>query len=175
LGRVLDIIKSNDFNFSLINLLIDLYSMDYKRYFEELWFDEENIRHLNEDEKGKLTKLAAVIEYVGNRKTDIKLYNWIYSNELKLDYPYTPGVEEESVTRVKRILTAPKEFSLRNVFYDYTTIKPIWFGRQLGTYLNCLLFFISYKMIKTRRRFESLGEGAKLTEKLNKKEYLWIT
>lgn len=123
--RVLNIIKSDDFNFSLTNLLIDLYSMDCNKYFEELLFDEEEIRYLNDEEKDKLTKLAAVIEYVGNRQTDVKLYDWIYSNDLKLKFPYTPGVEEESFARIKRIITAPKEFSLRNVFFDYMTIKPI--------------------------------------------------
>lgn len=125
MGRIYNIIKSDDFNFSLTNLLIDLYSEDSDKYFEELWFDEDNIQHLNKDEKDKLTKLAAVIEFVGNRKTEVKLYDWIYSNVLRLDFPYTPGVEEESFARIKRIITAPKEFSLRNVFYDYMIIKPI--------------------------------------------------
>lgn len=123
--RILNIIKSDNFNFELTNLLIDLYSKDYKKYFDELKFDEDEIDELSNTEKENLTKLAAVIEYIGNRKADINLCDWVYSNKLKLDYPYTPGVEEESVSRVKRILMAPKEFSLRNVFYDYKTIKPI--------------------------------------------------
>jgi hypothetical protein len=125
LGRVLNIIKSDDFNFSLTSLLIDLYSVDSNKYFEELCFDEESIRYLNEEERVKLTKLAAVIEYIGNRTSGAKLYDWIYSTYLKLEYPYTPGVDEGSFARIKRILTAPKEFSLRNVFYDSTTIRPI--------------------------------------------------
>ncbi|MGB4438643.1 MAG: hypothetical protein WBJ13_05310 [Sedimentibacter sp.] len=123
--RILNIIQSKDFNFSLTNLLIDIYSNDYKKYFEELWFDEEKIEELSNDELNKLIKLSAIIEYVGNRKSDAKLYNWIYSNKLKLDYPYTPGVEEESAARVKRILFAPKEFSTRNVFYDHNILKPV--------------------------------------------------
>lgn len=46
-----------------------------------------------------------------------KLYDWIYSNELKLKYSYTPGVEEGSFARIKRIFTAPREFSLKNYLH----------------------------------------------------------
>ncbi|WP_211202357.1 hypothetical protein [Salicibibacter cibarius] len=53
------------------------------------------------------------------------LYNWIYSSKLQLDNPYTPGVENASIARVKRIMTAPKEFASRNVFYDEDTLKPV--------------------------------------------------
>lgn len=123
--RIQNIINSQDFNYSLVNLLIDLYSNDYERYFKDLNFNEENIKELNETEKDKLTKLAAIIEYVGNRRENAKLYNWIFSKELKLKTPYTPGVEKESFARIHRIFTAPREFSLRNVFYDYKTIKPV--------------------------------------------------
>ncbi len=123
--RIQNIINSSDFNYSLVNLLIDLYSNDYKKYFNELYFDEENIKLLSKTEKEKLTKLAAVIEYVGNRREDAKLYNWIYSKELILENPYTPGVPEESFARIKRIFSAPREFSLRNVFYDQNTIRPV--------------------------------------------------
>lgn len=123
--RIQDIISSTDFNYSLVNLLIDLYSSDYEKYFNELYFNEEKIKELNKEEKEKLTKLAAIIEYVGNRRENARLYNWIYSEELKLENPYTPGVDEGSFARINRIFTAPKEFSLRNVFYDYKTIKPV--------------------------------------------------
>ncbi len=123
--RIRDIISSKDFNYQLVNLLIDLYSNDYERFFNELDFDEERIKELNETEKDKLTKLAAIIEYVGNRRENAKLYDWIFSNDLKLENPYTPGVEAGSSARIKRIFTAPREFSLRNVFYDHSTIKPI--------------------------------------------------
>lgn len=88
--RIRNIINSADFNYSLVNLLIDLYSSDYKRYFNELYFDEEKIKSLNEKEKERLTKLAAIIEYIGNRKEDARLYNWIYSKDLVLEDPYTP-------------------------------------------------------------------------------------
>ncbi|HNZ82806.1 MAG TPA: hypothetical protein PLX37_04625 [Sedimentibacter sp.] len=125
MGRIQNIIDAEDFNYSLINLLIDLYSSNYENHFNGLYFDEKKIIELNETEKDKLTKLAAIIEYVGNRRENAKLYDWIYSSELKLENPYTPGVNEESFARLKRIITAPREFSSRNVFYDYTTIKPV--------------------------------------------------
>jgi len=123
--RIQNIINSTDFNYSIVNLLIDLYSNDYERQFNELYFNEEKIKELDESEKDKLTKLAAIIEYVGNRRENAKLYDWIYSDELKLKTPYTPGVNEGSFARITRIFTAPREFSLRNVFYDYKTIKPV--------------------------------------------------
>lgn len=123
--RIQNIINSADFNYSLVNLIIDLYSSEYARYFNELYFDEEKITELNITEKEKLVKLAAIIEYVGNRRENAKLYNWIYSEELVLENPYTPGVDEDSFARIIRIFTAPREFSLRNVFYDYRTIKPV--------------------------------------------------
>lgn len=123
--RIFSIIKSEDFNRALTNLLIDIYSSSYEKYFDELCIDERIIDNLNMEELDKLTKLAAVIEYVGNRKPKSKLYDWIYSSKLKLEDPYTPGVESESVERIKRILSAPKEFSLRNVFYDEKTLKPM--------------------------------------------------
>lgn len=123
--RIQNIINSPDFNYSLVNLLIDLYSSDYERHFNELYFDEEKIKELNKTEKENLVKLAAIIEYVGNRRENVKLYNWIYSTDLVLENPYTPGVAEDSLARLKRIFTAPREFSLRNVFYDYNTIKPV--------------------------------------------------
>ena len=90
--RIQSIINSADFNYTLVNFLIDLYSNDYERHFNELYFDEEKIKELDKTAKEKLTKLAAVIEYVGNRKENAKLYNWIYSKELILENPYTPGV-----------------------------------------------------------------------------------
>lgn len=123
--RVFSIIKAPDFNFALTNLIIDLYSSEYEKYFEELWIDEDIIERLNSEELDKLTKLSAVIEYVGNRQPRAKLYHWIYSDKLKLENPYTPGVEEESFLRIKRIISAPMEFSLRNVFFDEKTIRPI--------------------------------------------------
>lgn len=123
--RILNIIKSEDFNLALTNLLIDIYSTNYNKYFEELWFDEELIDNLNRGELDKLTKIAAVIEYVGNRQPKAKLYDWIYSNKLKLEDPYTPGVENESLPRIKRIISAPREFSIRNVFFEEKTLRPI--------------------------------------------------
>ncbi len=45
--------------------------------------------------------------------------------QLKLEEPYTPGVEKESFARIRRIISAPKEFALRNVFYDEKTLRPI--------------------------------------------------
>lgn len=123
--RIFGIIKSEDFNMNLTNLLIDLYSSDYKKKFEELWLDEKEIDKLDKQELGKLTKIAAIIEYVGNRRQGAKLYDWIYSSKLKLDYPYTPGVENESIARIKRIFFSPCEFSSRNVFFDEKTLKPI--------------------------------------------------
>ncbi|MDC3413528.1 hypothetical protein NC797_16945 [Aquibacillus sp. 3ASR75-11] len=123
--KVLNIIKAEDFNFTLTNLLIDLYSVDYESYFEELHFDESEIENLTKVELDRLTKVATVIEYVGNRQPKAKLYKWIYSEKLRLDDPYTPGVEDESIARIKRIFSAPKEFSLRNVFFDEETLKPI--------------------------------------------------
>lgn len=62
---------------------------------------------------------------MGNRRENAKHYDWIYSSDLKLENPYTPGVKEESFARLKRIITAPREFSSRKVFYDYKTIKPV--------------------------------------------------
>lgn len=123
--RILDIIKAEDFNLALTNLLIDLYSHDKEKYFEELWFDTTRIDHLNQEELDKLTKLAAIIEYIGNREPKIKLYDWIISNKLKLQDPYTPGVEKESLQRILRIISAPSEFSRRNVFFDEKTLRPI--------------------------------------------------
>ncbi|HHY75053.1 MAG TPA: hypothetical protein GX497_17905 [Bacillus bacterium] len=110
--------KADDFNLGLTNLLIDLYSPNYERYFKELSFDENKIGRLNIDELEKLTKIAAVIEYVGNRQPNAKLYDWIYAEQLKLEEPYIPGVEKESFARIRRIISAPKEFALRNVFYN---------------------------------------------------------
>ena len=123
--RIFNIIKAEDFNLALTNLLIDLYSQDYERYFEELNFDERELEYLNKNELENLTKIATVIEYVGNRQSNAKLYSWIFSNKLKLDDPYTPGVEKETLGRVKRIISAPKEFSLRNVFFEENTLKPL--------------------------------------------------
>lgn len=123
--RILDIIKAEDFNLALTNLLIDLYSPDNVKYFEELWFDKARIDHLNQEELDKLTKIATIIEYVGNRQPKIKLYDWIISNKLKLNDPYTPGVEKESLQRIRRIISAPREFSQRNVFFDEKTLRPI--------------------------------------------------
>jgi len=123
--RILNIIKSEDFNLALTNLLIDIYSINYQKYFKELWFDEKLIDNLSREELDRLTKIAAVIEYVGNRQPKAKLYDWIYSNKLKLEYPYTPGVENESLPRIKRIISAPREFSIRNVFFDEKTLKPV--------------------------------------------------
>ena len=134
--RIQSIISSSNFNYELVNLLIDLYSNNYEKYFNELYYDIEKTKELSETEKDKLTKLSAVIEYVGNRRDNAKLYDWIYSKELKLKTPYTPGVEEDSIERVKRIYTAPREFSLRNVFYDYSTIKPVWIGIIVETYYS---------------------------------------
>lgn len=116
---------AEDFNIALTNLLIDLYSLDYEKYFEELWFDPARIDYLTQEELDKLTKLAAIIEYVGNRQPKAKLYEWITSNKLKLRDPYTPGVEKESLQRIIRIISAPREFSLRNVFFDEKTLKPV--------------------------------------------------
>lgn len=123
--RIFNIIRAEDFNLALTNLLIDLYSCEYKKYFEELYFDEKQIDSLNKEEIEKLTKIAAVIEYVGNRQPDAKLYDWIYSSQLKLEEPYTPGVGKETFERVRRIISAPKEFALRNVFFEESTIKPL--------------------------------------------------
>lgn len=123
--RIFNIIKSDDFNLALTNLLIDLYSSDYEKYFEELWIDDKIIDNFSREELDKLTKLAAVIEYVGNRQPKAKLYTWIYNDKLKLENPYTPGVADGSLARIKRIIFAPKEFSVRNVFFEEKTIKPI--------------------------------------------------
>lgn len=123
--RIFDIVKAEDFNLALTNLLIDLYSSDYEKYFQELWLDLERIDSLPQEELDKLTKIAAIIEYVGNRQPKAKLYEWIYSERLKLQKPYTPGVEEGSFQRIRRIISAPKEFALRNVFYDEKTLRPI--------------------------------------------------
>ncbi|WP_163969720.1 hypothetical protein [Oceanobacillus halotolerans] len=123
--KVLHIVKAEDFNMALTNLLMDLYSSDYEKYFKELYFDVKEIGHLSNDELDKLTKVAAVIEYVGNRQPGAVLYDWIYADQLKLENPYTPGVPKDSVARVKRILFASREFSIRNVFYDEETLKPI--------------------------------------------------
>ena len=123
--RVFNIIRAEDFNMALTNLLIDIYSSSYEKYFEELWIDEKEIDNLNKDEIDKLTKLATVIEYVGNRKSKAKLYDWIYCSKLKLENPYTPGVEKESIARIKRIIFSPNEFSSRNVFFEEKTLKPV--------------------------------------------------
>ncbi|MEN1969613.1 hypothetical protein WMZ97_16235 [Lentibacillus sp. N15] len=123
--RILDIIHADDFNVALINLLIDLYSSNYETYFEALDFDEKEINHLSDVELDRLTKVAAVIKYIGNRQPSATLFDWIYSDKLKLDYPYTPGVPKDSIARVKRIFSAPKEFASRNVFYDEQTLKPV--------------------------------------------------
>jgi hypothetical protein len=125
LEKVFSIIKAEDFNFALTNLLIDLYSSEYERCFEELQFDENEIENLSKNEWDRLTKVAAIVEYVGNRQPNATLYKWIYSEKLRLDDPYTPGVDKDSVERVKQIFSAPKEFSLRNVFFEEETLKPI--------------------------------------------------
>jgi SET domain-containing protein len=124
LERIFNIIHAEDFNLALTNLLIDLYSSNYEKYFEELIFNEEEIEKLNKEELEKLTKVAAIIEYIGNRQPKAKLYDWIYSDKLKLEEPYTPGLEKETFERVRRIISAPKEFASRNVFYDEKTLKP---------------------------------------------------
>lgn len=123
--RILSIINAKDFNLVVTNLLIELYSSDYEKHFEMLWFDPARIDLLTPEEKDKLTKLAAIIEYVGNRQPKGKLYDWIYSDQLRLENPYTPGVENESLQRIRRIFSAPREFSLRNVFFDEKTLRPI--------------------------------------------------
>lgn len=123
--RIFNIVKAEDFYLALTNLLIDLYSTSYEKYFEELWIDEKVIDNLDMEELDRLTKVAAIIEYVGNRKPKTKLYDWIYSNKLKLENPYTPGLQNESFHRVKRIISAPKEFSLRNVFFEENALRPI--------------------------------------------------
>lgn len=123
--RILNIIRAEDFNVALTNLLIDLYSSDYEKYFEELWLDEKIIDKLSSEELDKLTKVAAIIEYVGNRQPKAKLYKWIYSSKLKLGEPYTPGVEKESLQRIKRIIFAPREFCIRNVFFEEESIRPV--------------------------------------------------
>ena len=123
--RIWNIINSDDFNFDLTNLLIDLYSEDNNRYFQELYFDEKSIDSLNQKQTDNLTKLAAVIEYIGNRTDNSVIYDWVYSPKLKLKDPYTPGLIEKDILRLKRIMFAPMEFSNRNVFYDEETLKPI--------------------------------------------------
>jgi len=123
--RILNIIKAEDFNLALTNLLIDIYSPDYEKYFEELRLDPAQIDHLTQEDLNKLTKIAAIIEYVGNRQPKATLYEWITSNKLKLQDPYTPGVENESLQRIRRIISAPREFSTRNVFFDEKTLRPI--------------------------------------------------
>ncbi|KLU62416.1 hypothetical protein CEB3_c12770 [Peptococcaceae bacterium CEB3] len=125
MGRILDIIMAEDFNLALTNLLIDLYCPDYEKYFEELRFNPAQTDSLTPEELDKLTKLAAVIEYVGDRRPKAKLYEWITSDKLKLQEPYTPGVEKESLQRIKRIISAPREFSMRNVFFDEETLRPV--------------------------------------------------
>ena len=123
--RIWNIINSDDFNFDLTNLLIDLYSKESLKYFKQLYFDEEFIDSLNHQQKNNLTKLAAVIEYIGNRTDNSVIYDWVYSSKLKLEDPYTPGLIEKDIHRLKRIMSAPVEFSNRNVFYDEETLKPI--------------------------------------------------
>lgn len=123
--KVSSVIKADDFNIALTNLLIDLYSSNYEKYFAALDFDEKEIDNLDEEQLKRLIKLAAVIEYVGNRQPNATLFNWIYSDKLKLEYPYTPGVPKESIARLRRIFSAPKEFASRNVFYDEDTLKPV--------------------------------------------------
>lgn len=123
--RIFSIIKAEDFNFALTNLLIDLYSLEYEKHFEELCIEDKVIDNLESEELDKLIKLAAIIEYIGNRQPKAKLYGWIYSDKLKLDNPYTPGLESDSFARIKRIISSPREFSLRNVFFDEKTLKPI--------------------------------------------------
>ncbi|WP_246202582.1 hypothetical protein [Virgibacillus doumboii] len=118
-------IQATDFNFALTNLLIDLYSSDYQKHFEGLDFDEREIDALSLEDREKLTIVAAVAEYVSNRKQGATLYNWVFSAKLKLDKPYTPGVENGSIARVKRIISAPREFACRNVFFDEETLKPV--------------------------------------------------
>lgn len=76
---------------------IDFYSSNYEKYFEELIFTEEEIEKLNKEELEKLTKVAAIIEYIGNRQPKAKLYDWIYSDKLKLEEPYTPGLEKRNI------------------------------------------------------------------------------
>ncbi|WP_200127893.1 hypothetical protein [Salicibibacter cibarius] len=41
--RVYSIIHAADFNIALTNLLIDLYSASYEKYFDELSFDEQEL------------------------------------------------------------------------------------------------------------------------------------
>ncbi|WP_270578490.1 hypothetical protein [Caldibacillus thermoamylovorans] len=52
--------------------------------------------------------MAAIIEYIGNRQPKAKLYDWIYSDKLKLEEPYTPGLEKETFERVRRIIQHQK-------------------------------------------------------------------
>jgi hypothetical protein len=66
--------KAEDFNLTLTNLLIDLYLQDYEKYFKELEFDEKDIDHLNKENLEKLTNIAAVFEYVGNRRSSAKVF-----------------------------------------------------------------------------------------------------
>jgi hypothetical protein len=125
LEKILGVIRADDFNFALTNLLIDLYSTNYERHFKELTLCEKEFSKLDKEALDKLTKIAAVVEYVGNRRENAILYDWIYSEKLKLDTPYTPGVGKGSFARIRRIFSAPREFSLRNVFYEEETIKPV--------------------------------------------------
>ena len=86
-----NIIQSNvaDFNFALTTCSLIF------------TFDEHRIDDLSEPNRENLTKVAVVIEYVGNRQKNATLCNWKYS-------PYTPGVESASIARIKRIMTVPK-------------------------------------------------------------------
>ncbi len=68
--RIFNIIHAEDFNLALTNLLIDLYSSNYEKYFEKLIFTEEEIEKLNKEELEKLTKvqqLSNILE-TGNQR-----------------------------------------------------------------------------------------------------------
>lgn len=108
---------------------IDFYSSNYEKYFEELIFTEEEIEKLNKEELEKLTKVAAIIENIGNRQPKAKLYDWIYSDKLKLEEPYTPGLEKETFERVRRIIQHRKNLRQEMSFMmrkPWTHFKNGW-------------------------------------------------
>lgn len=126
MGRILDLVQKDKYTFNLgiTNLLIDMFDADVY-VWDSLSIEEDSILLLSKESFCNLVKVAALIDYVGNIMEITSKPSWIYRKELVLDEPFFPGCGEPSLARLRRLVTAPREFASRNVFYDKDIIKPV--------------------------------------------------
>lgn len=117
--------SSKNFDLYLTNLIIDFNSKSYLKYFSELEISNEFINKAEEDQIIKLTKLASIIEYFGNKRGIKKLPEWIFDKRLVLEESYSASIPKDTCYWIRTLVTAPEEFSSRNVFYDIESIEPL--------------------------------------------------